>query len=332
MDVFRILVTGGHGTVGTQLVEQLRQRGHDVISSDLQHAPDEMGFSLRADRRASSYVRCDIGEFRQLERVFDSLGPFDFVYNCAAEFGRWNGEDFYEAVWRTNAVGTKHLLRLQSKHRFKLIHFSSSEVYGDWDDVMSENVPQNNGIHQLNDYAMSKWVNEMQVRNAARQDSTESVIVRLFNTYGPGEFYSPYRSVNCRFVYCALHNIPWTVFRGHSRTSTFLPDTVRTLSNIITNFHSGEVYNIAGSEFHSVEELSETILRVTGADRSLVRYRDHEPLTTRDKRVDAAKARWELGHTDTCTLEQGIEMTAEWMRKIYAESIDSPYLAVGGGK
>ena len=51
-------------------------------------------------------------------------------------------------------------------------------------------------IKQMNDYAMSKWVNEMQVRNSAIQYGTESVVVRLFNTYGPGEYYSPYRSVN----------------------------------------------------------------------------------------------------------------------------------------
>ena len=51
---------------------------------------------------------------------------------AAAEFGRWNGEDFYETLWRTNAVGTKNVIRLQERLKFRLIHFSSSEVYGDW--------------------------------------------------------------------------------------------------------------------------------------------------------------------------------------------------------
>ena len=40
----------------------------------------------------------------ELERVFERCGPFDYVYHCAAEFGRWNGEDFYETLWRTNAI------------------------------------------------------------------------------------------------------------------------------------------------------------------------------------------------------------------------------------
>jgi nucleoside-diphosphate-sugar epimerase len=47
--------------------------------------------------------------------LFDAVGPFDLVYHCAAEFGRWNGEDFYEQLWRTNAVGTKNVIRLQEE-------------------------------------------------------------------------------------------------------------------------------------------------------------------------------------------------------------------------
>ena len=82
----RILVTGGLGTVGSQLIAELRTRGHYVVSADLQHQPDEVGFSLRTDVESPLYARCDISEFRQIERVIDRLGPFEFVYNCAAEF------------------------------------------------------------------------------------------------------------------------------------------------------------------------------------------------------------------------------------------------------
>ena len=225
-----VLVTGGLGTVGTGLVTELRARGHHVVSCDLPHQPDEVGFSLRTDVEVPLYARCDVGEFRQLERVFERLGPFDYVYHTRAEFGRWNGEDFYETLWQTNAIGTKNIIRLQERLKFRLIHFSSSEVYGDWPELMVESVMDEYEIKQMNDYAMTKWVNEMQIRNSAIQYGTESVVVRLFNTYGPGEYYSPYRSVNCRFLYCALMGLPYTVFRGHYRTSTYLADTVRTLA------------------------------------------------------------------------------------------------------
>ncbi len=313
----RILVTGGAGTIGKGLVHELQSRGHEVVSCDRAHGPNELPFSLRGDVEKPTYVRCNISEYRQIERVFSALGPFDYVYHCAAEFGRWNGEDFYESLWKTNAIGTKHVIRLQEVHRFRLIHFSSSEVYGDWPDVMAESVMDDHEIKQLNDYALSKWVNEIQIRNSARQHGTESVIVRLFNTYGPGEFYSPYRSVHCRFVYCALHGIPWTVYRGHSRTATYLPDVFRTLANICSSFHALEAYNIGGNQLHSIEELSDTVLRLTGASPKLVSYRDAEELTTKDKVVDTRKAVFHLKHCDTVSLEQGLWHTIEWMRDVY---------------
>ena len=313
----RILITGGLGTVGSGLVKTLRARGHHVVSCDLQHQPDEVGFSVRTDVAVPLYARCDVGEFRQIERVFDRLGPFDYVYHCAAEFGRWNGEDFYEVVWRTNAVGTKNIIRLQERLKFRLIHFSSSEVYGDWPEVMVESVMDEYEVKQMNDYAMTKWVNEMQVRNSAAQYGTESVIVRLFNTYGPGEYYSPYRSVNCRFLYCALNGLPWTVFRGHSRTSTYLSDTVNTLANITDNFKPGETYNIGGNVRHTIEELSDMVLKVTGANPQLANYQNPEILTTKDKIVDTSKAVRDLGHSDTYSLEEGLRLTASWMLQVY---------------
>jgi dTDP-glucose 4,6-dehydratase len=315
-----ILVTGGLGTVGAGLVQELRNRNHHVISCDLSHQADEIGFSLGTDVEVPLFARCDVGEFRQIERVFERTGPFDYVFHCAAEFGRWNGEDFYETLWRTNAIGTKNIVRLQERLGFRLIQFSSSEVYGDWPDLMVESVMDEHEIKQLNDYAMTKWVNEMQVRNSALQYETESVVVRLFNTYGPGEHYSPYRSVNCRFLYCALHGLPWTVFRGHSRTSTYLADTVRTLANITNNFKAGETYNIGGTGLHSIEELSDIVLEITGADRSLVKYKESEILTTRVKRVDTSKSERDLDHKNSYGLKAGMSLTADWMRRVYGVS------------
>ena len=313
----RVLVTGGLGTIGAGLIAELRNRGHHVVSCDLPHQPDEIGFSLRTDVETPLYARCDVGEFRQLERVFERCGPFDYVYHCAAEFGRWNGEDFYETLWRTNAIGTKNMIRLQERLKFGLIHFSSSEVYGDYPDLMVETVMDEYEIKQLNDYAMTKWVNEMQIRNSALQYGTETVVVRLFNTYGPGEYYSPYRSVNCRFLYCALHGLPWTVFRGHSRTSTYLADTVRTLANITNNFRLGETYNIGGTDLHTIEELSDVVLKVTGADAKLVHHQETEILTTKLKRVDTSKSVRDLDHKNSYSLEVGMKLTADWMRTVY---------------
>src|SRR5450432_379403 len=313
-----ILVTGGLGAVGSYLVSELRGRGHDVFVADMRHHHDPQ------------YARCDVGEFHQVERLWTGGGwangyspdgrKFDFVYHLAAEFGRWNGEDYYENVWRTNAVGTKNILRMQEREGFKAVYFSSSEVYGDYDGVMLEDVMDKVEIKQMNDYALSKWVNEMQVLNSAAQFDTQSVRVRLFNTYGPGEHYSPYRSVICLFSYRLLHDIPITVYTGHKRTSTYITDMARTLANIAGNFKPAEVYNIGGEDFHSVEEVADIMLRLLGKEgrrKELVAYKPAETLTTRQKLVDCAKARRDLGHKSTVALEAGIANTLDWMKDAY---------------
>ena len=313
-----ILVTGGLGAVGSFLVKELRDRGNTVFVADIRHHNDP------------EYARCDVGEFHQVERLWTGGGwengycpnghKFDYVYHLAAEFGRWNGEDYFENVWRTNAIGTKNILRMQEREGFQAVYFSSSEVYGDYDGVMSENVMDDVEVRQLNDYAMSKWVNEMQVMNSALQFATKSVRVRLFNTYGPGEYYSPYRSVICMFCYLLLHDRPITLYQGYKRTSTYITDMARTLANIVNNFNAGEVYNIGGDDFHSIEDASDIILRQLRKEdcrQRLIIYRPEEKLTTRQKKVDSTKARRDLGHKATVTLDEGIANTLAWMKKVY---------------
>jgi len=300
----RILITGALGAVGTPLWELLSKRGHEVRGCDLRHS----------DRK--NYDRADIGDYRQIESLFEAHA-FDYVYHAAAEFGRNNGEGYYETLWRTNAIGTKHLIRLQEKKRFRMIVFSSSEVYGDWPELMTEEVLDEHPIKQMNDYATSKWVNELQVLNSAARHGTETVRVRLFNTYGPGEYYTPFRSVICVFIYCALHNLPYTVYLDHHRTSTYIDDCIRTLANIADRFHPGEVYNIAGDEYHDIRILSDKILKYLGKDDSLVKYLEFEKHNTRDKKTDNRKARRELAYETTVGLDEGLRRTIEWQKEIY---------------
>lgn len=300
----RILVTGGLGAVGTPLTEELRRRGHEVWVADRLHAP------------GPNYLRCDVGIHRQVERLFEGR-EFDLVYHLAAEFGRWNGEDFYETMWQSNAIGTKNLLRCQERHGFRMVFTSSSEVYGDWPGLMSEDVLDTHPVRQLNDYAISKWVNEQQIMNSADRFGTETVRVRLFNTYGPGEYYSEYRSVVCRFVYHALHDLPYTVYLDHHRSSTYITDCARTLANISENFKPGEVYNIAGDEYHDIKQLSDMILGFVGKDDRLVTYVPFEAHNTRDKKSDNSKAKRDLDHRCTIPLEEGLPLTINWQKEVY---------------
>lgn len=313
----RILVTGSKGIVGLKLVSELQSKGHSVFGVDIQHHPGEIGFVQRMSGEEWTYSRCDIGEYRQIERIIEEAGPFDAVYNCAAEFGRWNGEDYFEQVWKSNLIGLKNLIRLQEKKGFKLIHFSSSEVYGDYEGIMSESVMNDIEIPQMNDYAISKWANEMQIRNSMAIYDTQSVVVRLFNTYGPGEYYHPYRSVNCKFCYHALFGLPITVYKGHYRSSTYVDDCVRTVGNIIDNFKTGMVYNIGSDQFHDIETLADLIWDYTGADRNLIEYAESEKLTTKIKKVDNQLSVRDLDHKESVSLKDGVIKTIDWMRDYY---------------
>jgi dTDP-glucose 4,6-dehydratase len=300
----KILVTGGSGFIGSNLVRELEKRGHEVWVCDLMHSCEP------------NYVRCDIGKFRQVEHLFEEHS-FDFVCHAAAEYGRWNGEDYYENVWLTNAVGTKNILRMQEKKRFRMIFFGSAEVYGDYDGVMSEDVMDRIPIRQMNDYAISKWVNELQIINSATMFGTETVRVRLFNLYGPGEHYTPYRGWIPKFIFKALHNEPYTVYLGHKRTLEYVEDICRTLANIIDNFEAGEVYNLGGDTQYEIKYVSDLILKCLDKDDSNVTYREAEPFTTKIKTPDSSKARKDLDFSLTVSAEEGIPRTVEWFRKLY---------------
>jgi len=309
METKKILVTGGAGFIGTNLVNELRQRGHEVISLDLYNTDRE------------NYIRTDVRNYRQLERVFNKWN-FDYVYHLAAEYGRWNGEDYYENLLQTNVIGTKHIIRLQEKLKFRMIFFSSAEVYGDYDRVMSEDIMIKNPIkdtYQMNDYAITKWAGELMCINSAKMFGTETVRVRPVNCYGPHEHYTPYRGFVPKFIYYALNKKPYTVYKGHKRIIDYVEDTCRSFANIIDNFIPGEVYNVGGKEEweRDIKEISDIVLHCLGMDDSLVTYKEAEPFTTKVKKIDFSKAIKDLKHDPKVSPEEGIPKTVEWMKGYY---------------
>jgi len=306
----KILVTGGAGFIGTNLVQELRSRGHTVVVCDL------------LNHELPDYVRADVRSYRQLEKVFETQGPFEYVYHLAAEYGRWNGEDYYENLWETNTVGTKHLIRLQEKHRFRMIFFSSAEVYGDFMGTMSETVMEDTPIrdvYQMNDYAVTKWAGELMCLNSAKMFETETVRVRPVNCYGLHEVYTPYRGFIPKFIYHALFDKPYTVYKGHTRIIDYVTDTCHTFANIVDNFIPGEVYNVGGrSDWErEIKDYSDLVLKACGKDDSLVTYKDAEPHTTKVKKMDFSKSVRDLHHNPQVPPEEGIQKTVEWMKWYY---------------
>ena len=304
----KILVTGSKGTLGTPLVKELLKRGHEVWQCDLQHQRDD------------NYIRANVSNYRQLERVFEA-SDYDYVYHLAAEFGRINGEEYYDTLWETNVIGTRNILEWQKKKGFKLIFSSSSEIYGDiHKKILSEDLPLNQSIIQHNDYAVTKWVNEIQIMNFEKRFGNECMRLRFFNAYGPGEYYHHYRSVVCLFCYRALFGIPWQVYEGYHRVFMYIDDFIPSLANACEKFTPGEVVNVGGEEFRSVRELSDLILDYTGADSGLVKYLPEDKHNILNKRPDIEKAKKKLGHDPKITLEEGVPKTIEWMKEVYLSS------------
>ncbi len=300
----KILVTGCLGTLGKPLVTELRRRGHEVWGSDIPHHADPQ------------YIRANTAEYRQLERVFEQ--DYDYVYHLAAEFGRMNGEEYYETLWKTNVVGTRHLLELQVKKKFKLIFASSSEIYGDKHaDILHEDIPLNESIIQHNDYAVTKWVNEIQIMNFEKRFNIQAVRLRFFNAYGPGEYYHNYRSVVCLFCYRALTNQPYTVYQGYHRVFMYIDDFIPTLANACDNFKPGNVYNIGGTEFRSVKELSDIVLKYLKKDDKFVTLLPEDKHNVLNKKPDITRARNDFGHEPKIPLEEGVPKTIEWMKQVY---------------
>ena len=309
METQKILVTGGAGFIGTNLVNELRSRGHEVMAADLYN------------NERDGYIRADVKNYRQVQNLFEE-DKYDYVYHLAAEYGRWNGEAYYENLWQTNVMGTKHMIRMQEKHGFKMIFFSSAEVYGDYNGVMSEDVMEKNPIkdtYQMNDYAISKWAGELMCMNSASMFQTETVRVRPVNCYGPEEHYTPYRGFIPKFIYSALHGKPYTVYKGHKRIIDYVGDTATTFANIVDNFKPGEAYNIGGKQEWEMEikDYSDLVLDAVGVDDSLITYEEAEPFTTHVKTIDFSKSIRDLKHDPQVPPAEGIKRTVEWMKWYY---------------
>lgn len=300
----RVLVTGSLGVIGSQLVPELRSRGHEVFGCDLRHC----------DQEESDYMRADVGDYRQLERVFTEFTP-DAVYHLAAEFGRHNGERNYEQVFHSNYLGTRNVLEMCKQAGARLLFASSSEIYGTWNkSVLTEDLSETVPLWQPNEYALSKWANEVQIQNFANRHDLDAVRLRFFNAYGPGETYHPYRSVIALFCHRALNGIPWTVYDGYYRTFMWHGDFIPTLANALEWAPAGEAINIGGKDFRSVREVSDIILKETGADPSLVTYLPEDVHNVKSKRPDNGKAIMLLDHDPSVTIDEGIPKTLDWMR------------------
>ena len=295
----KILITGAAGTLGLPLLNALCERGHEVIGCDLKHTND------------ARIKRCDIRHLHRLEKMFADFAP-EIVFDFAAEFGRKNGQDFYEDLWTTNCIGTRNVIECCKAHDSFLVFASSSEAYGTLaeDGILYEDLLHCAMPKFYNEYALSKLTNEKQIQLSG----VRHLILRIFNVYGPGEHYTQYRSVIARFLHLANKGYPLFAWKGE-RTFLYVDDFIRAICSIPAKLDSfsGEIINCADDERIEIPFLAEVCSELCGSQE--VRKDDEtEPRNTPKKIPDISKFKNLLGYKKTVSLEEGLKRTHEWMR------------------
>lgn len=307
----RSFVTGALGTLGIPLTEALRLNGDTVLGFDIRHGA------------ALDVVRGDVAEHRQLMRAIESFRP-DVIFHFAGEFGRVNGLEFYEQMWRTNVLGTRNVLEARAALRCNLVFASSSEAYGDLGgldavDGVSEAVLEERIPKHHNEYALSKYTNERQIGIARREKQDNGVLtsVRICNTYGPGEHFSRYRSVVCQFLHRMLADQPLTVYRSCKRSFLYVDDLIRTLVKLSERQPVREMlpaYNISGQPLITMADLAERCQALIPESKSTVTYKNTESSNVPVKFLSAQNAAIHLDHAQKVDLDEGLRRTLAWMR------------------
>lgn len=284
----RILITGANGFVGSHLVPELREHGHDVIGVD-RHDGD-----LR-DLGTADYL---IGTYRP-----------DVCVHLAAKVGRQFGEDDPGETIRDNATMTTLVAQACGRHGARLVYASTSEVYGDQgDDVCEEYVSDNRGhIHNL--YALSKRWGEEAARLYAPEGLTT---LRLSMPFGSGLPWGRGRAAIINMLWQALTRAPIPVHRNAERSWCHVSDTVRGIRMIIKQAETG-VFNVGRDDNpRSMLEVAEVACKLTGAPFDLIEMVNAPANQTCVKRLSTARLR-SLGWRPEVELEDGMRMVLAWI-------------------
>jgi len=308
----RVLVTGGAGAIGCNIVQELCAGGNDVVVLD----DLSSGHRDQVDGRAR-FVEGSITDDAAVTAAFD-LAP-DYVVHAAALFANQNSVEHPQDDLLTNGLGLiKILERCKSAGVRKLVFCSSSCVYGGKTLMREDDLDLNPDTP----YAITKWLGERYVRYWANYYGMNAVSLRLFNVYGPGERPGRYRNVIPNFFALALRGEPLTITGTgeETRDFTYMKDAVAgTLGALAAQTRPGDIFNIGSGRATTILDLATRINDLT-ANRAGIRYvprRDWDHVAHRN--CDNAHAREVFGFAATVPLQEGLQRTLVWLRQ-YCET------------
>jgi UDP-glucuronate decarboxylase len=307
----QILITGGAGFLGSHLCDRLIERGNDILCLDnFFTGSKENIIHLLANPRFE-LIRHDI-----INPIFLEV---DQIYNLASPASPVHYQYNPIKTIKTNVMGTINTLGLAKRLNAKILQASTSEVYGDPDvhPQKEEYWGRVNPIGPRSCYDEGKRAAECLMMDYHRQNNVKVKIARIFNTYGPRMALNDGRVVS-NFIIQALKGEDITVYGDGSQTRSFcyVDDMISGLIKMMESAGSflGPV-NLGNPEEFSILDLAETIIDMTGSQSKIV----FKPLPQDDpmqRKPDISLARKTLGWQPQITLDEGLERTIAYFRKV----------------
>jgi len=304
----RAVVTGAAGFLGSHLCRRLVQVGWEVVGIDDLSTSDGTNLAgLDADPRFG-FVRADVSAGLPVD------GPVDLVLHFASPASPPDYLRLPLETLRVGSAGTWHALDLAAERAARLVLASTSEVYGDpLEHPQTESYWGNvNPVGPRSVYDEAKRFAEALTAAYRRERETDTAIVRIFNTYGPGLRPGDGRVVS-NFVAAALSGEPLTVYGtgAQTRSLCYVDDLVAGVLAVAGSGLAGPV-NLGNPAEMTVAELAETVISVTGSSSPI----EHLPLPVDDptrRRPDINVATTELGWSPEVPVRDGLARTAHWM-------------------
>ena len=308
----RVLVTGGCGCIGSNLVRKLLRAEPDLIVV-LDDLSASFEWNLPKDSKIQ-FIHGSVLDEEKLKRAF-SFRP-DYVFHLAAHFANQNSVDHPETDLMVNGLGTLKTLQYAHLTGVERFVFASSgcSVYGSQAPLpLKEDFVS---LHLDTPYQIHKLLGELYCNYFHNYYGLPVAIARYFNVYGPGEVPGKYRNVIPNFIWWAIHRqpLPITGTGEETRDFTFVEDIVDgTLKMGVVEEAVGEAVNLASETETCIIDLANWINELTGNDAGVVfkPRRDWDKVVRR--RASIEKARKILGYEPKTDIKVGLKKTYQWI-------------------
>lgn len=290
-----VLVTGGGGFVGGHLAANL------VDDVELRVLDD---FSNGSRDRVPDGAEVVEGDVRDAERLREAMAGVDCVFHQAAVVSVERSVEAPEETHEVNVDATLSVLERARETGARVVFASSAAIYGAPESVpIAEDAPK----RPSSPYGLEKLGADQYCRLYADLYGVETVALRYFNIYGPGQSGGPYSGVITKFRSQAREGGPITVQGDGSQTRDFVhvSDVVRANRLAATTDRTGEAFNVGTGRSIDVATLARIVSEAAGGVD--VVHTDPRSGDIRDSLADVSKARSLLGYEPTVELESGIE-------------------------